>query len=159
MSWPATAVVVYLNFFPSDVLSPVQMLKQAWMLFYTVLNTTKERHQGMMGNDKGHTQGMNWSVEHAQTKLWKLSCVTGESVVKDCVTAAVVVAGERASNTCRGMNNRWFFFTAAAHLSASHREGDGEKLSHCLHGETLARQPEMFDKAPEKRSLKRYTAV
>ena len=69
MSWPATAVVVYLNFFASDVLSPVQMLKQAWMLFYTVLNTTKERHQGMMGNDKGHTQGMNWSVEHAQTKL------------------------------------------------------------------------------------------
>ena len=33
MSWPATAVVAYLNFFPSDVLSPVQMLKQAWMLF------------------------------------------------------------------------------------------------------------------------------
>ena len=32
LSWPATAVVVYLNFFPSDVLSPVQMLKQAWML-------------------------------------------------------------------------------------------------------------------------------
>ena len=52
-----------------------------------------------------------------------------------------------------------FFFTAEAHLSASHREGDGEKLSHCLHGETFARQPEMFDKAPEKRSLNRYTAV
>ena len=51
-----------------------------------------------------------------------------------------------------------FFFTAT-HLSASHREGDEEKLSHCLHGETLERQPEMFDKAPEKRSLNRYTAV
>ena len=55
MSWPATAVVAYLNFFPSDVLSPVQMLKQAWMLFHTVFNTTKERNQGMMGNEKGHT--------------------------------------------------------------------------------------------------------
>ena len=44
-------------------------------------------------------------------------------------------------------------------MSASHREGDGGKLSHCLHGETLERQPEMFDKAPEKRSLNRYTAV
>ena len=52
------------------------------------------------------------------------------------------------------------FFTAAAHLSASHRDGDGEKLSHCLHGATLERQPEMFDKAPEeKRSVNRYTAV
>ena len=36
MSWPATAVVAYSNFFPSDVLSPVQTLKQAWMLFHTV---------------------------------------------------------------------------------------------------------------------------
>ena len=26
VSWPATAVVAYFNFFPSDVLSPVQML-------------------------------------------------------------------------------------------------------------------------------------
>ena len=69
VSWPATAVVAYFNFFPSDVLSPVQMLKQAWMLFHTVFNTTKERNQGMVGNGKGHTQGMNWSVEHAQTKL------------------------------------------------------------------------------------------
>ena len=98
MSWPATAVVAYLNFFPSDVLSPVQTLRQAWMLFHTVFNTTKERNQGMMGNEKGHTQGMDWSVEHAQTKtMKKLSCVTGESVVKDCATAVVVVAGERAS--------------------------------------------------------------
>ena len=55
MSWPATVVVAYLNFFPSDVLSPVQTLKQAWMLFHTVFNTTKERNQGMMGNEKGHT--------------------------------------------------------------------------------------------------------
>ena len=92
-------------------------------------------------------------------KLWKLSCVTGESVVKDCATAAVVVAGERASN--RGIKNirSMIFFTAAAHLSAIHREGDGGKLlvysSHCLHGETHERQPEMFDKAPEKRSLNR----
>ena len=30
------------------------------------------------------------------------------------------------------------FFTAT-HLSASHREGDGEKLSHCLHGATNSR--------------------
>ena len=51
------------------------------------------------------------------------------------------------------------FFTAAAHLSASHREEDGEKLSHCMHGATLERQPEMFDKAREKRSLNRYNAV
>ena len=55
VSWPATAVVAYFNFFPSDVLSPVQMLKQAWMLFHTVFNTTKERNQGMIGNGKGHT--------------------------------------------------------------------------------------------------------
>ena len=72
MSWPATAVVAYLNFFPSDVLSPVQMLKQACMLFLTVFNTTKDRNQGMMGSDKGHTQGMIWSVEHAQTKAMKV---------------------------------------------------------------------------------------
>ena len=78
MSWPATAVVAYLNFFPSDVLSPVQMLKQAWMLFHTaVFNTTKERNQGMMGNEKGHTQGMNWSVEHAQTKIMKVELSDG----------------------------------------------------------------------------------
>ena len=91
-------------------------------------------------------------------KLWKLSCVAGESVVKDWATAAVVVAGERASN--RGMKNRLIFLQQQRiYLSASHREGDGEKLSHCLHGETLARQPEMFDKAPERRSLNRYAAV
>ena len=72
VSWPATAVVAYLNFFPSDVLSPEQMLKQALMLFHTVFNATKERNQGMMGNEKGHTQGMNWSVEHAQTKIMKV---------------------------------------------------------------------------------------
>ena len=62
VSWPATAVVAYFNFFPSDVLSPVQMLKQAWMLFHTVFNTMTERNQGMMGNEKGHTQGINRSV-------------------------------------------------------------------------------------------------
>jgi len=77
VSWPATAVVAYFNFFPSDVLSPVQMLKQAWMLFHTVFNTTKERNQGMMGNEKGHTQGMNWSVEHAQTKTMKVELCDG----------------------------------------------------------------------------------
>ena len=56
MSWPATAVVAYLNFFPSDVLSPVKMLNQAWMFFHTaVFNTTEERNQGMMGNENGHT--------------------------------------------------------------------------------------------------------
>ena len=73
MSWPAT----YINFFPSDVLSPVQMLKQAWMLFHTVFNATKERNQGMTGSDKGHTQGMNWSVEHAQTKTMKVELCDG----------------------------------------------------------------------------------
>ena len=77
MSWPATAVVAYLNFFPSDVLSPVQTLKQAWMLFHTVFNTAKERNQGIMGNEKGHTQGMNWSVEHAQTKTMKVELCDG----------------------------------------------------------------------------------
>ena len=78
VSWPATAVVAYFNFFPSDVLSPVQMLKQAWMLFHTaVFNTTKERNQGMMGNEKGHIQGINWSVEHAQTKTMKAELCDG----------------------------------------------------------------------------------
>ena len=78
MSWPATAVVAYLNFFPSDVLSPVQMLKQAWMLFHTaVFNKTKERNQGMMGNENGHTQGMKWSVERAQTKTMKVELCDG----------------------------------------------------------------------------------
>ena len=92
MSLPATAVVAYLNFFPSDVLSPVQVLKQAWMLFYTVFNTTKQRNQGMMRNEKGlklcqrfvftvtcngHTQGINWSVEHAQTITMKVELCDG----------------------------------------------------------------------------------
>ena len=36
--------------------------------------------------------------------------------------------------------------TAATHLSARYREGDGKSLSHCLHGETLERQPEMFER-------------
>ena len=77
MSWPATAVVAYLNFFPSDVLSSLQMLKQAWLLFHTVFNTTKERNQGMVGNEKGHTQGINWSVKHAQTKTMKVELCDG----------------------------------------------------------------------------------
>ena len=78
MSWPATAVVAYLNFFPSDVLSPVQMLKQAWMLFHTaVFNITKERNQGMMGNENGYIQGMKWSVERAQTKTMKVELCDG----------------------------------------------------------------------------------
>ena len=31
----------------------------------------------MMGSDKGHTQGMNWSVEHAQTKTVKVELCDG----------------------------------------------------------------------------------
>ena len=31
----------------------------------------------MMGNEKGHTQGMNWSVEHAQTKIMKVELSEG----------------------------------------------------------------------------------
>ena len=77
MSWPATAVVAYLHFFQSDVLSPVQMLKQAWMVFHTIFNTTKERNQGMIGNENGHTQGINWSLEHAQTKTMKVELCDG----------------------------------------------------------------------------------
>ena len=151
MSCPATAVVAYLHFFPSGVLSPVQMLKQAWMLFHSVFNTTKERNQGMMGNEKGHTQGMNWSVEHAQTKIMKVAfCVTGESVVKHCTTAAVVVAGERASN--RGIQIKKLQQQHICQRDTGKETGTNSP--HCLHGETLERQPEMFDKAPEKRSLK-----
>ena len=57
--------------------------------------------------------------------------MTGESVVKDWATAAVVVAGERASN--RGMKNMFFFLQQQhIYLSASHREGDGENLSSLL---------------------------
>ena len=36
---------------------------------HNIFKTTKERNQGMTGNEKGLTQGMNWSVEHAQTKI------------------------------------------------------------------------------------------
>ena len=69
MSWPATAVVAYLNFFRSDVLSPVQMLKQAWMLFQCCI----QYNEGAKPGDDGeYTQGMNWSVEHAQTKTMKV---------------------------------------------------------------------------------------
>ena len=42
-----------------------------------VFNTTKERNQGMMGSDKGHTQGMNWSVVHAQKKTMKVELCDG----------------------------------------------------------------------------------
>ena len=66
-----------LKLLPVRRLSPVQMLKQAWMLIHTVFNTTKERNQGMMGNEKGHTQGINWSVEHAQTKTMKVELCDG----------------------------------------------------------------------------------
>ena len=31
----------------------------------------------MVGNEKGHTQGMNWSVEHAQTKIMKVELCDG----------------------------------------------------------------------------------
>ena len=57
----------------------------------------------MMGNEKGHTEGINWSVEHAQTKTMKVELCDGR-ISKDCTTAAVVVAGERVSN--RGIKNR-----------------------------------------------------
>ena len=80
--------------------------------------------------------------------------MTGESVVKDCATAVVVVAGERASN--RGIKNSVFFYSNTF-VSESQGRRQGKTLS--LHGETLERQPEMFDKAPEKRSLNRFTAV
>ena len=66
------AVVACLNFLPSEVLSPVQILKHAWMLFHTVFNTTKDRTDGMMGNEKGHSKSINWSVEHAQTNTMKV---------------------------------------------------------------------------------------
>ena len=99
MSWPATAVVAYLHFFQSDVLSPVQMLKQAWMLFHTaVFNTTKERNQGMMGSDKGHTQGMNWSVEHVQTKTVKVELCDGRMSSHRL--------GDSSSSSSRGASER-----------------------------------------------------
>ena len=31
----------------------------------------------MMVSDKGHTQGMNWSVEHAQTKTMEVELCDG----------------------------------------------------------------------------------
>ena len=31
----------------------------------------------MMGNEKGHTQGINWSVENAQTKNMKVELYDG----------------------------------------------------------------------------------
>ena len=31
----------------------------------------------MMGNEKGHTQGINWSAEHAQTKTMKVELCDG----------------------------------------------------------------------------------
>ena len=97
MSWPATAVVAYLNFFPSDVLSPVQMLKQAWMLFHTaVFNTTKERNQGMMGNEKGHTKSINWSVEHAQTNTMKVEFCDGRISSETLHDSSSSRASERA---------------------------------------------------------------
>ena len=100
MSWPATAVLIvaYLNFFPSDILSPVQMLKQAWMLFLTAFNTTKERNQGMMGSDKGHTQGMNWSVEHVQTKTVKVELCDGRMSSHRL--------GDSSSSSSRGASER-----------------------------------------------------
>ena len=98
VSWPATAVVAYLNFFPSDVLSPVQMLKQAWM-FHTVFNTTKERNQGMMGNEKVHTQGMNWSVEHAETKIMKVESCDGRISSRRL--------GDSSSSSSRGASEQY----------------------------------------------------
>ena len=80
--------------------------------------------------------------------------MTGASVVKDCAAAVVVIVGERASN--RGIKNSVFFYSNTF-VSESQGRRRGKTLS--LHGETLERQPEMFDKAPEKRSLNRFTAV
>ena len=34
----------------------------------------------MMGNEKRHTQGINWSVEHAQTKTMKVELCDGRAV-------------------------------------------------------------------------------
>ena len=109
----------------------------------------------MMGNEKGHTQGIIWSVEHAQTKNMKVELCDG------------IISSQRlhdsSSSSSRGASEQYRYkkqikkIAAAAHLSARHREGDEEKLSDCFHGETLERQPQMFDKAPEKRSLNRYT--
>ena len=83
--------------------------------------------------------------------------MTGESVVKDWATAAVVVARERASN--RGMKNGFFFYSSSTFIRQRVTGKEtGENSLHCLQGETLARQPEMFDKAPEKRSLNRCAA-
>ena len=79
-------------------------------------------------------------------------CVTGESVVKHCTTAAVVVAGERASN--RGIKNRYKNLQQQHICERYTGKETGKNSSYCLHGEMLERQPEMFDKAPEKRSLK-----
>ena len=76
--------------------------------------------------------------------------MTGESVVKHCTTAAVAVAGERASN--RGIQIKKL---QQQHICQRDTGKEtGKNSSHCLHGETFERQPEMFDKAPEKRSVK-----
>ena len=84
--------------------------------------------------------------------------MTGELVVKDWATGAVVVARERASN--RGMKNIFFFYSSSTFICQRVTGKEtGKNSLHCLHGETLARQPEMFDKAREKRSLSRYAAV
>ena len=71
MSWPATAVVAYLKLLPvrrpvsgADVEASVDVVPHC--IQYNGAN------QGMMGNEKGHTQGINWSVEHAQTKTMKV---------------------------------------------------------------------------------------
>ena len=83
--------------------------------------------------------------------------MTGESVVEDCATAVVVVAGERASN--RGMKNRFIVLQQQHICQRVTGKETGKNSPHWLHGATLERQPEMFDQAPEKRSLNRYTAV
>ena len=99
MFWPVTAVVACLNFFPSEVLSPVQILKHAWMLFHTVFNTTKDRTEGMMGNEKGHTKSINWSVEHAQTNTMKVEFCDGRissQTLHDSSSSSSRGASERA---------------------------------------------------------------
>ena len=57
MSWPATAVVAYLNF-PSDVLSPVQTLKQAWMLLHSI-----KYNEGAKPRDDGESERTHTGYE------------------------------------------------------------------------------------------------
>ena len=77
MSWPATAVVAYLKFLPvrrpvsgADVEASVDVVPHC-------IQYNEGAKPGMMGNEKGYTQGINWSVEHAQTKTMKAELCDG----------------------------------------------------------------------------------